>query len=446
MLVSTISQLNIDIDATSLTADQVAVSESFMQFISRDDQKEMAISGSAGTGKTYLIRYLIKCLGALHTLINSLSIESKDKYVFVTATTNKAVSVLKNKIPEIMPLTIHSLLGLKVEDDYEKGIQKLVVTKDTKTIKNSIIFVDEASMVDYQLLQLIRQMTAQCKIIYVGDADQLLPVFSKSSPVFAPFQVDILETLNEQVRQKNKNNLLDLALHFKKGIHFKQEHLIKTDLPEIECISVADAEKRINKEFSDNAPANKILAWTNNQVKLYNQHVRLINNFHPYLFEIGEWVICNKPLLGAQGTILTHTDEEVKIVSRDENLSVRGIPYIGYTVLALDGTYHYACQPKNPNDFNLLLKKFAANKNWRDYFDYKNNFSDLRSNYALTIHKSQGSTYKTAFIDLRDIGKNNKWYEVARLLYVAVTRVTDKIYFIGQLPEKYRKVELSDDV
>ena len=57
--------------------------------------------------------------------------------------------------------------------------------------------------------------------------------------------------------------------------------------------------------------------------------------------------------------------------------------------------------------------------------------ADLRKPYAQTIHKSQGSTYKDVLIYLDDLKQCETKKDRNRLLYVAFSRATNKVYYTG---------------
>ena len=62
-----------------------------------------------------------------------------------------------------------------------------------------------------------------------------------------------------------------------------------------------------------------------------------------------------------------------------------------------------------------------------------NNWIDLRAAYASTINKAQGSTYKTVFIDLDDIKRCNSGDQIARMMYVGVSRASQRVWLTGDL-------------
>jgi len=110
----------------------------------------VALSGAAGTGKTYLTTAIIEHLKSHY-------------HVTITAPTHKALSVIvrnihENKIVGVSAKTIHSFLNIKLFTDYDKGIQKFVPDKTKKNLDTTdILIVDESSMVSDELFEFITQ-------------------------------------------------------------------------------------------------------------------------------------------------------------------------------------------------------------------------------------------------------------------------------------------------
>jgi len=62
------------------------------------------------------------------------------------------------------------------------------------------------------------------------------------------------------------------------------------------------------------------------------------------------------------------------------------------------------------------------------YFQFVDQFADIIYGYAITTHKSQGSTYKNVYVEMSDIISNNPNDKNShQCLYTAVTRASDKI-------------------
>jgi hypothetical protein len=64
--------------------------------------------------------------------------------------------------------------------------------------------------------------------------------------------------------------------------------------------------------------------------------------------------------------------------------------------------------------------------NWNAYFlFYEQQFAQFKYNHAITIHKSQGSTYKEVVVNIGNIDTNRIPEEKQKMLYTAVTRSSD---------------------
>ncbi|MGB3496268.1 MAG: helicase C-terminal domain-containing protein, partial [Elainellaceae cyanobacterium] len=79
-------------------------------------------------------------------------------------------------------------------------------------------------------------------------------------------------------------------------------------------------------------------------------------------------------------------------------------------------------------EFKRKLQLYAEEKRWREFWELKLLFHDLRYAYCLTIHKSQGSTFQNVFVDMPNIHVNRNIYERNQLLYVAVTRAAQRLF------------------
>jgi hypothetical protein len=80
--------------------------------------------------------------------------------------------------------------------------------------------------------------------------------------------------------------------------------------------------------------------------------------------------------------------------------------------------------------WNKMLKIVFENKiKWQLYYNVLEMDAPFTHTYSMTIHKAQGSTIKNAFIDINDINKMEDNIMKQHLLYTAVTRTSDNIYF-----------------
>ena len=66
--------------------------------------------------------------------------------------------------------------------------------------------------------------------------------------------------------------------------------------------------------------------------------------------------------------------------------------------------------------------------NWKAYFEFKQIFASLDYGYAITTHKSQGSTFQNVFVVDQDIDCNPNREEAAQCRYVAYSRAAKRLF------------------
>lgn len=424
-----------------LNADQQHAAEAFTAFMVSDDT-ELVISGGAGVGKTTLLKHLmgLKSPAFICGLLGKTPIETWA----LTATTNKAAEVLQ-EATGIPATTIHSFLGLRVTTDYETGVQKITRKGNSEVIENTLIIIDEASMVDTPLRRMINEGTINCKIIYVGDHCQMAPITEAISPVFANNDPIVLNTI---IRSANAPPIMELCLKLRNTVETGEFFDIQPAPGYIDFLQPGPAQEEINRIFLESTHPNaRILCYTNNKAIQFNDYLRIQRNLPP-MFTAGEWVVSNSVCKSANDSKapMLRIEEEVEIYGVSE---VRDYEfYLGkdkysvfvYYVHTPTGAFMV---PVDGNQFRGMLKEIAnmAKKNtslWVTYYSLKEGIADLRPRDACTVYKAQGSTYHTVIVDLSDIGECRNPSQAARMLYVACSRPTDRICFLGQLPNRFR--------
>ena len=413
-----------------LTNDQKEASKDFLKFLLDKNAREFVLEGYSGCGKTTLVKYLYELAQSKQSLLKYLTDSYGNIQISLTALTHKAAAQLSNTLDR-PAITVHSFFGLRVFNDYKNGRTKLGRARNVTVPSNHLVFIDEASMVDSELLAYIRESSKSCKIVWIGDPKQLLPLFSKTAPVFTnPKRVAKLKNV---VRQAASNPIIGLATELRLALDggpMPRMDISRGD--EIQHIDGPVFQSLVKQNMGDiDYPKNKyrILAWTNTRIHEYNQYVRQLHTPHE-TYQKGELLILNSALYpGTKNMIANETELVIESSRPDVLYDIQGHWYRGTC-----GTYLFA--PDDYNDVTQVLNKYKGLSDWVEYYKIKENIADIRPGHASTIHKSQGSTFHTVFIDLDDIGRNNKRDEVIRLLYVAVTRASDQVYLYGSLPDR----------
>lgn len=423
--------------SSTLNQGQQAASDFFFEFLF-GPEREMIISGPGGVGKTHTMSHMIdEIMPRYHQISKLMGTSAEFVDVHMLATTNKAAEVLA-AATQRPTSTIHSFLGLKVQDDYSTGRSKLTPTGSWTVHSRKILFIDECSMIDSPLARFIDEGTYGCKIVYVGDHCQLAPVMEAISPIYKK-NLPFVE-LTQQMRTNNPhlqaiNNQLRETVET--GV-FKPIKIIPGVIDHLDDEAMMNA---LELYFKQQNLDSRILAYTNSRVVQYNDHIREIRN-QPDEWQIDEWVVNNAAI--RINNVQVSVEQELQIIAQhpttemifledDVSLEIRRTNLRS----SIGGILTDVPVPVDRNHFLALVKYYGSKKNWNRMYFLKNNFPDLRQRDASTFHKAQGSTYDTVFIDLGNLSTCHQPDQVARMLYVAFSRARTRVFLYGNLASKY---------
>lgn len=409
-------------------------SEKLSEILSYINNREFHIllKGSAGVGKTYLVGELIK------QLERRIDKDMKEK-ILCSAPTHKALSVIRTKVlSDVNFNTVHAALNYKSITNSVTGEKQFLSRPhpDYPPLKKVKFWViDEASMIDSDMLDNIKEYAAKQKttVIFVGDGKQINPVGEDDSPVF--MQDFPTVELTEIIRQGAGNPIITLSRDLDL-IQSKQEQLCSTE-PLQGYVYTMNMEKIINELAKVNGTDEmKYLAWSNMDVDRVNILVRKkIYGDNPAKIELGETIVFNAPHKGytTNQELLVETLEKktitMTILLEEEYKKKTITEEAKFTVFLINETIMVLDDSSMP-----LFKRYAAimTKNCKQKLltfesrnKYLDTFADFKYNHAITVHKSQGSTYKTTILNVKNIGFNSNLKEKQRLFYTGVTRASD---------------------
>lgn len=429
-----------------LNQGQKAAEEAVFQFLLSDD-KEFILSGPAGVGKTFMMKHIMEhLLNRYNDACKVLNIPNTLHTVHLTATTNKAAEVLQSSTGHPTQ-TIHSFMNLKVQDDYRTGQSRCKPTPSWIVHSGVVLFVDEASMIDSDLHKHILEGTdSTCKIIYVGDHSQLAPVFEKISPIY--LQSKHFVELTELVRNADQPALMDICEQLRQTVATLKFKPMLEVPGVIDYIDDNQLKHILDTQFIHEDVDSRILCFTNSRVKDYNDYIRGIRGYPDHLVE-GEIVINNTGTFA--GKTMLRVEQQFKINKISDTPITINIDPTDPTALmdvyevtlghpTSRGVHGLEVRiPANREHYIALMNYYSKRKNWSQFYHLKNNYPDLRPKDAATVYKAQGSTYESVILDLTNIGKCNQADQVARMLYVGVSRPKSRLYLYGRLPPRYHQ-------
>ena len=421
-----------------LNQGQQAAADGFFDFLFSAD-KELIISGPGGVGKSFLMGYLIdEIMPRYEKMCSLLNQPVKYRDVHMTATTNKAAEVLAQATGRPCG-TVHSFLGLKVTDDFSTGVSKLSKTNNWKVHQRIILFVDESSMVDTTLLKYIREAMLECKVVYVGDHCQLAPVMESKPPVFN--QGLPMYVLTEPMRNNGQPALMNICQQLRDTVEQGTFNPIQVVPGVIDLLGDQQMFDELSRNFIDADFNGRILAYSNTRVLQYGDFIRKDVRHLPDEFVKGEHLINNA--MFQRGKTAFSVEEEVTVTEVNSTTDFYEIEHgvrLEYRLCHLRSGFAVmpdVMVPVDRDHYTKLLKWYAKQKDWQKYYFLKNNFPDLRQRDACTVHKSQGSTYDTTYIDLENLSTCAQSEMGARLMYVAFTRARNRVVLYGDLTKRF---------
>ena len=409
----------------TLTSDQQSALNSIYQFLIDPVETVFVLSGYSGCGKSTLVRTLLDALPNYLKAARLIDPKQTSWDVALTATTNKAAENL-GRITGDSATTIHSFLGLRVNTDYTTG-KTVLIPRNNDQMEGYLLLIDEASYVDKDLLGFIFKKTKNCKIIFIGDPAQLTPVKATGTPVFdANFTG---AALTQVVRQAEGNPIVDLSTKFRNTVNTGEFFSFKPDGHHVKYLDRAAFNEAIKQEFARPAwkyADSKILGWTNKCVIGFNHYVASLVSGTPY-FQVGDYAVCNSFLTVNRTSFKTDQLVEItRIIPNVEHLGVVG------TDFDLDNKAT-VFMPLTLEAKNARIRKAKAEGDMGTVAIIDQKWADLRSCFACTINKSQGSTFDKVFIDLDDVRRCNSGDQIARMLYVAVSRARNQVFLTGDI-------------
>lgn len=357
----------------------------------------MVLTGGPGTGKTTTVNAILSLYEAMY-----------DR-VALCAPTGRAAKRL-SELTHHGASTIHRLL----EVDYSTGAVRFI-HNEKNLLPFDVIILDEMSMVDVKLFQALLAATRyHCRIIMVGDADQL-PSVGPGNILGEILRTTVIPTvcLTEIFRQAQQSLIVQNAHRIvqgqtpQSGGHDDDFFLMQsagTACQQLVCDLVS---RRLPKAYGfDPIRDIQVLCPTKlgftGSVKLNRSLQEVLNPPAP-----------DKPQLGNAGeNKILRLGDKVMQVKNDYD-----IPYERSGAEAGVGAYN--------GDLGIITavdrsaRTVTVMMDDRKYVYSAEQLDELEPAYAVTIHKSQGSEFPAVVLPVAEVPPRLRY---RNLLYTGVTR------------------------
>ena len=431
--------------------------------LSQKENPAYILRGYAGTGKTSLVKTLVRTLPHIGM-----------KYVLM-APTGRAAKVLSSYTGKDASTIHRRIYQAKTFPD-----GSIRITRAENKYKNALFIVDEASMIgevkEFGESSLLDDLLGyvfsgeSCRLLLIGDTAQLPPVGSAKSPALDceylksefPITAATFE-LTEVKRQALESGILYNATDLRQLL---SQNLYEYALPLFHLQDFGDIQKIEPEAFEEmlhNAFANTsdneavIICKSNKRANMFNQAIRgRILNIE------GELATGDKLMVVKNNYYWTEGNETMSFIANGDMAEIRKIKHFDemYGFRFADVELSFTDYPDAPNlEAKILLDTLNSNspslteeENKRlfstieeDYMDIPNRrerYKEMKKNpwfnalqvkfaYALTCHKTQGGQWANVFIDSSLNQKETLEVEDLRWLYTALTRAQERVYFVN---------------
>lgn len=344
----------------------------------------LIITGGPGTGKTTLVKAILKGL------------ERNQLDIMLAAPTGRAARRL-GESAEREASTLHRLL----EADPGRGFRR----NEERPLEGDLLIVDEMSMVDIPLMQAVcNAMPEGAALFLVGDVDQL--------PSIGPGQVllDLIESgklpvirLEKIFRQAEESRIIRNAHRINKGEMPDVSRESDTDLVDFYAIKAATAERAAET-----------------LVELVAGRMPERFGFDP-INDIQVLCPTNRSPIGTRA--LNEKLQAVLNPNAADRIEHRGIAYAaGDKVMQIENDYEREVYNGDIGRLTMIDRTQKEVVVTIDGNEHRYGFDELDSllpAYAITVHKAQGSEYPAVVLPLaRQQGRMLR----RNLVYTAITR------------------------
>lgn len=432
----------------------------------------VGLIGAGGTGKTFITDYIItRCKFSLSV-------------IKCTSPTHKACRVFSNAIGNKPVDTIQSTFGLRLDlnlEDFDPSRPQFNPKAKPKLDGIRLLIVDEASMLPAKLVTYIcnKCKELEIKIIFIGDSSQLSPVNERESIAFK--RCFVVYELIEVVRQGSTNPITGLLDLLRKDIDNRQYKFLEyigskigysnhNEFGEGFYICKPNEFNRLvdesfsDEEYTKNIDMYRIIAYTNNCVAGWNNYIRnkIVKDADKKIITKNDLIMSYETIVNEYMEIVINNSEEYIVNDivdyHDSKHDFKGFLVkfqlvnggtITKPLFVIDHKDRYTIQRYYQiiNDLVNTAKKANGGTRyakWKEYYDFKKKYllganvidrngkillsRDVDYGFAITSHKSQGSTYDMVFVDVNDMVYNKLGHPYAnqddllRRLYVACSR------------------------